>query len=67
MIPASYLYKDLYRQTWLDPDIECAIARQSKHSGGHPIRNLFATLLTRVPARLHRPALGPSALASDPC
>ena len=66
MIPASYLYKDLYRQTWLDPDIECARARQSKHGGGHPIRNLCATLFAQAPARQRRPALR-TTLASDPC
>ncbi|MBO9587351.1 hypothetical protein [Devosia sp.] len=67
MIPASYLYKDLYRQTWLDPDIENARDRRSTHGGGHPIRNLFATLFAHVPARLRRPALAPTALASDHC
>lgn len=65
MIPASYLYKDIYRQTWLDPDLECAKARQNSSGGGHPIRNALATLLTRAADYLRRPR--PVSLASDPC
>lgn len=65
MIPASYLYKDIYRQTWLDPDIECAKARQnSSDGGGRPIRSVIA-LLTRMTDNRHHPR--PISLASDPC
>jgi len=51
MIPASYLFKDVYRREWLDPEVEADRAEASRRSGrGHSVlgrisafvRNLFA-------------------------
>lgn len=64
MIPASYLYKDIYRQTWLDPDLEFAKARHdTSPRDGHPDNGL-AAFLARVTSLLHHRR--PAALASDP-
>lgn len=64
MIPASYLYKDIYRQTWLDPDFECAWARSeaARLDATPSLRQGLATLLRRL-ADLLYPA-GPAGLAS---
>lgn len=61
MIPASYLYKDIYRQTWLDPDLECAWARQeaARLDAIPSLRQSLATLLRRVADMLY-----PAGLAS---
>jgi hypothetical protein len=51
MIPASYLFKDVYRREWLDPELEADRVAASHRSGrGHTmlsrigalVRNLFA-------------------------
>jgi hypothetical protein len=55
MIPASYFYKDIYRQTWLDPDLVCAWERQSSHIGGHPIGRLFTFVTTAVARLVQQP------------
>jgi hypothetical protein len=41
MIPASYLFKDVFRQSFYDPDIAAAIDR---HHRDHPGPGLFARL-----------------------
>lgn len=66
MIPASYFYKDLYCQTWLDPEINPVEVRQSKHGGGRPIRTLFAALLVQFAGRRPRPVFSRT-LASERC
>lgn len=55
MIPASYLYKDIYRQTWLDPDFECAWARQesARLDATPSLRQSLAGLLRRAADMLH--------------
>lgn len=65
MIPASYLYKDIYRQTWLDPDPKPATEiDNASRGGGHPIRHGLADLLIRAADLLRRPR--PASLASAP-
>ena len=65
MIPASYLYKDVYRQTWIDPDPEPAeTSKDFSGGGGHPIRHGLAGLLIRAADFLRRPR--PASLASAP-
>ena len=51
MIPASYLFKDVYRQTWLDPDIEAAIERQANIGKGRPIWTRLVSALAFWRAR----------------
>lgn len=49
MIPASYLYKDIYRQTWLDPDIERVRPHpEASWPRGTPLRRGLAAFLRRA-------------------
>lgn len=41
MIPASYLFKDVFQQSFYDPDIAAAVER---HHRDHPGPGLFARL-----------------------
>lgn len=57
MIPASYLFKDIYRQTWLDPDLEEAKARH-RAARKHrlvALRRGLASLLRQAADGLYRP------------
>jgi len=67
MIPASYLYKDAYRQAWIDPDIEDAKARTDAHRDGHHIWNTLVALISRLAT--HCPTFHPvrSAHAAYDC
>lgn len=64
MIPASYLYKDIYRQTWLDPELESAKARHDTSPRDGHSDNSLAAFLARVTSLLHHRQ--PAPLASDP-
>ncbi len=52
MIPASYLYKDVFQHAWYDADKEAATERHkvSRPSGGHTIANLWGTLIAAIPS-----------------
>lgn len=64
MIPASYLFKDIYRQTWLNPDIDCAKARHRAASRHRllALRRGLASLLRRAADGLYRPQPEPDLL-----
>jgi hypothetical protein len=64
MIPASYLYKDIYRQTWLDPDLECTWARQeaARLKSTRSLRQGLSRLLHRLADMLY-PAESASLIA----
>lgn len=64
MIPASYLYKDIYHQTWLDPDLEAAKARHDDAPKDGHHKGSLAALFARVTSLLRHQQPGP--LASDP-
>jgi len=67
MIPASYLYKDIYRQTWLDPDIECARAR-AQRAPKDGLRRRLGAFAAALGGLLHLPWAHPAAsFTSDPC
>ena len=54
MIPASYLFKDIYRREWLDPEVEIDVAAARQRTGTP--RHTFSALigfLGRLSAR-HR-------------
>lgn len=55
MIPASYLYKDVYRRAWLDPDVESARRRHKadRLDAMSMLRRGLAALLRRAADRLH--------------
>lgn len=50
MIPASYLFKDIYHQHWDEPDAPIIIERQRRLGGG-----LLRPLAAAITALLHRP------------
>lgn len=54
MIPASYLFKDVFRQSFYDPDIAAAVER---HHRDHPGPGLFERL-----RRHHRVNSAPTGL-----
>lgn len=51
MIPASYLYKDIYRQAWIDPDLEDAKARAAADRNGHPITDRVIAFILQIAHR----------------
>lgn len=53
MIPASYLYKDVFRQAFYDPDVGNAIER---HHRTHRGRGIFAWLRRQPVDAAPRPA-----------
>jgi hypothetical protein len=54
MIPASYLFKDVFHQTFYDPDIAAAVERHHDHPG--------PGLLARFRRHHYRPAAAPTGL-----
>ncbi|KKB86602.1 hypothetical protein VW29_01460 [Devosia limi DSM 17137] len=48
MIPASYLFKNVYRQTWIDPQPGAPVAHAQRH---RPARTTawLSTLVHRLP------------------
>ena len=57
MIPASYLFKDIYRREWLDPEVDCDIAA-ARHRAGRPphLFNALGAFLRRLSAPQARPS-----------
>lgn len=55
MIPASYLFKDIYQREWLDPEVEMDVAAARQRTGTP--RHTFSALigfLGRFSAPRHR-------------
>ena len=55
MIPASYLFKDVYHQHWDEPDAPVRIARHHRFPDGllNPFAGISATIARRRRARTH--------------
>ena len=50
MIPASYLFKDIYRQTWEEPDAPVAHQRRRFFDGlAMPLAGAISAVLGRGP------------------
>ncbi len=66
MIPPSYLFKDMYRRRWLEPDEPAAVADSHRFPGpGRAVRAGAAWVAAMLGDRGKRPVLGPAAHACD--
>lgn len=62
MIPASYLFKDVFQKTWYDPDIEAAIERQKPR--GHGVISWLSRLARALRRNTPAPDLSETSPAS---
>ncbi len=62
MIPASYLFKDVFQKTWYEPDIEAAIEREKPR--GHGVTSWFSRLAGALRGNASAPDLRETSAAS---
>lgn len=67
MIPASYLFKNVYQKEWLEAEQEPPpVAAESAPRNGHPIfMRLLGLLMPRPQPAYRRTAFTPASFASD--